>query len=257
MYTFKCDFSFKGPQRNADELWNGGMSSFLAALLNNGQILEHPWIPIAKKGFIRIYLNCPARDALSSRHHDGGCRRALKELRPLLRRPPSFRLVGRDIEGSKDCRCRSRSHYILITNFISCQHPVRCGDCYGVVPLYRLPHPPGEKSHQSFRVWMGLYKACDELQMHCGFGEKFGLDQMCRLGSPLSRIGRQLCGRMTRKMRRPFYYYLHRHNWPNSRKCPGCGRDWILPVRHHFFDCRCDGCRLVSQSSCESEDWTR
>lgn len=81
MFTFQCDFYFKGSPSCAEALWNGELSSFLAAMINNGQLTEQHWYPIAKGRRIRMYLGAPARDALSNRHFDSDCFRAMRQWR--------------------------------------------------------------------------------------------------------------------------------------------------------------------------------
>ena len=248
MFTFECEFHFKGPQRRAEEVWDK-LAYFLCVLGRNGQILHHPWEPIERKKCIRMYLVGPAKDSLQARHFNAECRSAFGELQGLLRKRPTFRLLGKHVEEHGDCRCRAPSCYMLITNFLDFNSPVRCGDCYRHVPLYRLPFPWKEKNYQSLGYWMGLYKACNELEIACGFGERFGLSQMCRLKSPLNALGRDLCRVMGRKTRRPFYYYLHGRNYRFMSKCPGCGGDWLSDQVFHHFEYRCDKCKLFSQST--------
>lgn len=246
MFTFQCEFYFKGPASGAEALWNGELSSFLGALIRNGQIIEQHWYPLELKQRIRMYLGTPARDALSVRHFSRECSEAFRKLRPLLSRAPVYTYEGRSVDCPEDCRCRVPSHSILITNFLTELPPVRCGDCYRPTPLYRLPLPSGRGDYDPFRSWMALYKACDELQMASGFGERFGLYQMSNVKSPLSRMGRELCREMKDLSKRPFYYYLHGYQKPSGRPCPGCGRPWRLEENHHIFSHRCDRCALLS-----------
>jgi predicted nucleic acid-binding Zn ribbon protein len=55
-------------------------------------------------------------------------------------------------------------------------------------------------------------QACDLLQIHCGFGERFGLNQMSKLNSGLSKEGLEVCRTVQDLTNKPCYYYLHRYN---------------------------------------------
>ena len=47
--------------------------------------------------------------------------------------------LGEESDGDPSCACASRSSLILYTTHVSMESPVRCGDCFGPVPLYSLP----------------------------------------------------------------------------------------------------------------------
>lgn len=254
MFTFRCDFHLK--KGSPQDLWNGPVSSFLGALLRNGQITEDPWNPLERKGSIRMYLVAPARDALSNRYFNADCTQAMRSLRRVLWRAPEYRCEGLDLDSAGDCRCRRSTHFILFTNFLSEDPPVRCGDCDRRVPLYRLPHPEGHQDYSPFRTWMKLYKAADQLYIDSGFGERFGSKQMSSVKSPLTRMGRDLCRDMAKRVKRHFYYYLHGYERPLNRPCPGCGRAWKLDIPYLRYSHRCDRCDLIS---CRSDltGWLR
>jgi len=141
---------------------------------------------------------------------------------------------------------------ILFTTHLEVQSPVRCGDCFGPVPLYALPPTYNDEEHYGVVKWAADYQACDRLQMGCATGERFGLREMSHFGSSLSRRGREVCRVIERKTGTPTYYHLFR--WKGRglaaerrRACPGCGGAWLLPARRHErFDFRCEACRLLS-----------
>jgi len=132
---------------------------------------------------------------------------------------------------------------------------LRCGDCFGAVPLYRIPSccfvAHGEL-HDALMSWKSDYQACDTLQMHCSTGERFGLRGMGQFDSSLSKRGRELCGVVSEAMNAPTYYYLHRYygksaRQERARKCPSCDGDWLLEEKlHDKFDFKCDNCKLLS-----------
>lgn len=88
---------------------------------------------------------------------------------------------------------------------------------------FLLSLPEGEEEPGSMRQWAATYRACDALFMLSGTGERFGYRQMARLGSPLTREGREICQAMADRMGKPWYYYLHRYYSSQSKTCPGCG----------------------------------
>jgi len=165
------------------------------------------------------------------------------------RAPPMVEIKGEESEAVRPCACESRKNLVLITDFVSSESPVKCLDCYGVVPLYRLPN----FAHiEGLLFWQGDYKACDTLQIGCTTGERFALREMDRADSTLSRNGRDLCKTIEESSGIPTYYYLHKyygrsHAQEWKRRCPSCVGPWLMPKRiEPIFDFRCDRCRLLS-----------
>lgn len=209
----------------------------------------------------RAWLLVPDVDSLQPQHDSPGGsddRRKLEELGVQVR----IEMLGED-DDSQDkghraprhiCRCDTRSALILFTRFYSVESPLRCGDCFGLVPQYRIPAEPGRgyEPDDSLNLWANTYRACDTVQLGCTVGEKWALRQMGRPKSQLSRQGRKLCRRLEALLGVPVYYYLHRHygrSWKReeARKCPRCNSNWRLAEEWHGeFDFRCDKCRLLS-----------
>ena len=164
---------------------------------------------------------------------------------------PNFEILGKDTEFSESCKCENSSAFILFTNYLSIQSPIKCYDCGFPIPLYRIKQKKAEQL--SFALgWQGEYKACDLLQMHCGFGERFGISQMSKLDSGLSKTGLEICQTIQDLTNKPCYYYLYRHNGKSLSKesesrCPLCASKWLLenPFQD-LFDFRCDKCHLLS-----------
>jgi predicted nucleic acid-binding Zn ribbon protein len=142
----------------------------------------------------------------------------------------------------------------LFTHYLNRESPLRCGNCFAPIPLYRIPHIQDEE-YLDVHQWEADYKACDTLQMHIRTGERFGERQMFQHDSSLSRRGRELCVRIASLTRRPTYYYLHKVRARSSaeeerRRCPNCNGQWKLGKRWHLFDFRCDQCLLLSAIAC-------
>lgn len=145
------------------------------------------------------------------------------------------------------CKCVNPSFYILFTTFLHTSSPIRCGDCGNFIPLYKLPKLDGEEEYNSILGWEEEYKACDSLFMLSGVGESFGYRQMSQLTSNLTKEGLDICQKMTKKVQRPIYYYLHKYYRPHKENCPGCGKKWRLGEELlGLIRYKCDRCFIVS-----------
>jgi len=165
--------------------------------------------------------------------------------------PPILTLLGKDLDSEELCSCRSRRSLILFTNYATLQPPLRCGECFSPVPLYRIPGIQKEDTYELL-TWEADYQACDTLQTNCATGERFAIREMSRVTSSLTQRGRAVCEEIERKTGIPVYYYLFRYRGENDqkereRRCPACDGEWYL-TRPQFdrFHFRCDACRLLS-----------
>ena len=234
------------PSEVEDTVWN-----LLAAWDKNGQIHDHYSLFAAPDGGLRALANIPEETALDDVHANRWVNNALAKLRTGGMAPPTVEVKGVEVDGWDACTCKQRSALMLITNFLSGESPVKCLDCYGVVPLYRLPHL-ADTEDTGLLLWQEDYRPCDTLQIGCQTGERFALREMYRVGSSLSRHGRELCERIEASTGIPTYYYLHKWNRRNhtherKRRCPSCEGSWLLPEPiRPIFDFRCDRCRLLS-----------
>lgn len=214
----------------------------------------------------RAWLLVPDIDSLGPQHDSPSARRDRQKLRELGVQV-RFEMLGEDDEGSGTnsdqsphraprhvCRCSSRASLILFTRWYSVESPMRCGDCFGLVPQYQIPSAQGREHEpdDSLNHWANDYRACDTLQLGCAVGEKWALRQMGRHKSKLSRQGGKLCRRLEKALSVPVFYYLHRYYGRSLRReearlCPRCGGEWRLKEEWHGeFDFKCDSCRLLS-----------
>jgi predicted nucleic acid-binding Zn ribbon protein len=227
------------------------IDTVLAFLLNNGQVLgwESPTAETRTGYSTRVVL--PERDSLHPRFHNRFARKALRDLRAHGLAGPRVRIVGREPSGPSADGCKRPRWRVLYTQYISVAPPVRCGDCFDPVPLYRVP----ERStflRENVLFWSRAWQACDRLQMGCRVGERFTTDQISNPESDLGRWGWDLCDRLRRQTRIPTYLYLYRYGAKDRKRevqrcCPICGGAWRLEERlHRLFDFKCDRCRLVS-----------
>jgi predicted nucleic acid-binding Zn ribbon protein len=100
--------------------------------------------------------------------------------------------------------------------------------------------------------WQSDYQACDNLQMNCKTGERFGIRELSGHNSSLTGQGIKICKLIMNNTDIPTYYYLYRHHGRSrkselQRKCPQCNQSWFFedPV-HNLFDFKCDQCHLFS-----------
>lgn len=224
----------------------------LAAWRHSGQILKGSWqFSTNKKGY-SAFLMLPEKDSLEERFNTLDVAKANHDLLLKGLRTPGVRIIGENSIEEQICLCEKRGSLILYTNLFRNEPPLKCGDCFGYVPLYRVPHV------SEITLWEELYKASDSLQLATNEEkesrkvERFNLRQMAQLNSALTLLGRKVCRQLQRAAKTPTYYPLHIvYESDEHRRCPSCGKDWQLktPV-HRLFDFRCRKCRLLSNKGC-------
>ncbi len=242
--------SFSLPDAGHTEVLQAA-GSLLAVWHKNGQIVGNDWPMAAADGTLRAYVRLPAADALDSSFANAYVLRDLERLSACGAGRPVVEILGVDPDTLPPCACTSRGSLILFTDYLTLESPLRCGNCFDPVALYRVP---ATKDFEYLDVlqWAADYKACDTLQMDCTTGERFGEQQLVRHDSSLSVRGRQICRRLAENTNVPTYYYLHKSRGRSlgaerRRRCPNCHGDWLLAERwHNRFDFRCDDCRLLS-----------
>ena len=228
--------------------------SLLGAWEKNGQILSSDTLSMDKDS-LHAYVLIPKKDALNKRFANKYVRKYMDKCLEETSYLPQITLHGPTPESARPCTCKRPPGYILYTNFLSVESPIRCADCFRPVPLYLLPYIDDEE-HLGFLSWSSNYKACDTLQIGCTVGERFGEQQMIRHDSALSKQGREICRELEAKVKRKVYYYLFKYRGRSltaerKRRCPECKQPWILGEQwHNLFDFRCERCRLLSNIAC-------
>lgn len=242
---------FRFPPAADPEVVSHAVYGLLGALRMNGQILGND-LPLARSGCdYHTYLMLPAADSLAAQHGNKRMGEAHGKLSEAGLQELSCEVLGADPEGADPCACPSRGSLILYTHYLSLESCLRCGDCFGTVPLYAVPPPAHDEFHDVIS-WQSDYQACDTLQMNCQTGERFGLRELSRVDSSLTVRGRGLCEQLETGAGTPVYYFLLHDAASGAepkreRGCPGCGEDWRLPEPlHGLFDFRCEPCRLLS-----------
>lgn len=249
MDTAQLFFRARGPNNEEEVLER--VQQCLAALLHNGQIAgEHT--PMAKVNGYLVVASLAEAGALGERFGNKWVRRSFRELAAVGVARPVVTLLGFDPETRRRCSCRKRPFLILFTTFMHNESPVQCGDCFGPIPLYRLPATGDGGNCQDLLWWQDTYQALDWLFIGTGPGERFAHDQLARFDSQLSKDGRELARKLEKKIRVPVYYYLSKHfgrsdEAERKRRCPSCGKAWLRrETLHRIFDFQCRRCRLLS-----------
>lgn len=234
--------------RHRDELYDRVMSC-LAEWYRNGQICGKDG-PLHWEGSMLVaHVQTLEHDSLDSVHHNAAVRTTLEAFRQ-QGHAYTVNGLGECKSETVACQCAQGSAFALFTHFLQRGSPIRCLDCGGQVPLYRLP--PGSLHSQVLLSWQSDYQACDSLQIGSALLEAETTRELSELDSELTRRGRLLCDALTQQTGRPFYYYLYRYEGSDleseaRRPCPACGQPWVrrLP-RISPFDFQCDACRLLS-----------
>jgi len=182
----------------------------IGAFERNGSLLDD-FLVAGGPSHWTVYGIAPARDAFRKANWNEFVQRRMDGLADVYLKWPLIRFLGTIPETSPACRCKKPGGFLLFTTFLDIEPPLRCIDCYGMFPQYRLPRPKtGE--HSALLAWKNNYQACDTLQMNCAVGERFGERQMSQLTSSLSRQALAVCREIEQPTGRPTYYYLPRAN---------------------------------------------
>ncbi len=230
--------------------------SLLGSWLQNGQILGEQ-SPIAEnKESFSVFVNTPEVDSLDVKYDNKYTQENYEKLKKVGLSLPVIEDLGVHPESIGLCDCENCSSYILYTTFILIESPLRCGDCSGVIPLYKIPKT-SEYGYYDIMAWQSNYQSCDSLQMGCRVGERFGTNQMMEYDSPLSRDGLAICQKIQELTQMPTYYYLYKGSARSekeelNRKCPSCGGKWLRkkPLCD-LFDFQCKKCKLLSNIAWE------
>lgn len=230
-----------------------------SAWRKNGQVMGREFPMACIEDGCRIFVMCPLEQSLEE-HHDSEHVTFVREKLSADGVRISFTVLGEDAFGMEPCDCSKRDSFILYTTHTSLESCLRCGDCFGPVPLHAIPplETTAGELHDKIISWQSDYQACDGLQMGCTTGERFGLREITRHDSSLTEQGVAVCKLIADVTGIPIYYYLFRYSGRSksterARKCPSCGGDWLLgePL-HDTFDFKCDRCRLLSNLALSS-----
>jgi predicted nucleic acid-binding Zn ribbon protein len=248
MHTAQLDLHFVADTLQAS---SDALSELLACWYKNGQISISPSpFALCCESQLQAFVSLPEDCALQSQFDNDYVRSAQAKLQSLGANL-CWQVLGFDPASLKPCACAARSSAVMYTYYLATESPIRCGDCFLPVPLYRLPHTR-DKEYFDWLAWANDYRACDRLQMNCTVGERYHERQLSAAHSELNRSGLALRTKLAELTQKPVFYYLHKTRGVSvkaerKRRCPSCKAAWLLDQPWHSFDFRCEACGLVSR----------
>lgn len=254
---FVAQISWQIPATTTPEQLDEISYGLLAALRKNGQIINSDWSIAVSGRSLQTFVTILAPDALDLKHANKYVHREIAAAIEQGFSAPQVEIIGESpgISEGTICNCQPHS-YVLYTHYLEIGSPVKCGNCFAHVPLYRLPKTYDGDEYYDLLMWERDYQACDTLKMHCTTGERFGIREMSDVRSSLAKQGRAIGDKLTALTGKPTYYYLYRYKLRTNiikekqRRCPSCDREWLVENKWHRFDFKCERCRLVSDLSC-------
>lgn len=194
------------------------------------------------------------KNSLNRKNNNFYVNQQIKKLENLCSAKLQIKTIGKSYKSYKSsCTCTKSDLYILITNYVTIESPISCGNCNKSIPLYKLPKYY-DFGYMPILSWETNYISCDNLQMNCEVGERWALNQMQDLTSTLTKQGLKICGILESLTNIPTYYYLY--NYTKNKGvdlrilCPGCNDNWGLIERlHNIYDYKCERCKLISTVS--------
>lgn len=249
MYTISLYFKAAGSFDTESQM--EVIDLLLGAWRMNGQILGDQFPTARIELGYRVYVTTLECDSISIDNQNKYVEKYTEALADVGLSKPEVTIVGDEPQSRGACTCLTTDFYILYTTYVTLETPVRCGHCFNPVPLYRTPKTYDDE-YYDIVCWQSDYQSCDSLQMNCTIGERFAINQMSKLESPLTRIGLEICESILSRTGIPVYYYLYAWNGKNyeieaSRKCPKCRGAWVqTEPLHEIFDFKCDECKLLS-----------
>ncbi len=256
---FVIELNFECFRDTQISLVERSINLFLEALRDNGQILGREFPISIHQGWFLVRLTCPEKDSLDSAYHSPQVKLALAELTEAGLLSPKLKIVGQDINSHSTDTCKQISWQFLFTTYVHTCSPLRCGEHFSPIPLYKIPAVANGTQRQIIK-WQEDWEACDQLQMNGSVLEHGALTELADVESRLARRGMDLSKRIQHLTKVPTYYYLYRvggetKKSEHNRVCPGCRASWRLaePL-FDILDFKCDSCRLVSNISWDFKD---
>lgn len=224
---------------------------WLGAMRFNGQILGFHQVISRKKDCYCIYSNIPEADSLDAKHANIHVEKCYKNILSSGMEIYQIHVMGDNPGGMPHCECNIHPFFILYTDYFSIDAPVRCGQCFNPVSLYKLPKLD-ESGYENLLNWQYTYQALDQLFISSGIGESFALSQLTGIRSQLTKDGVFLCEELAEKTGAECYYYLLQYSenedsMTSSKECPSCKKHWILEKTiFSKFRSMCKTCHLIS-----------
>ncbi|WP_199609307.1 Zn-ribbon-containing protein [Flocculibacter collagenilyticus] len=253
MYVVELNFEcFEDTTINAVET---AIRAYFDALRNNGQILGREFNTAMQEGVFVTRVVCPEQDSLHVDNNSAIVNHTINGLNTAGVLAPKIKVIGVELQSDHTDPCTPPEFMILYTTFVHTCSPLRCGEHFSPVPLYRIP-PIANGDHKRLLKWQEDWEACDQIQMNGANKVEFAaLNELSNLNTDLFRKGQDLCKRIKCLTGIPVYYYLYRVGGESKesehhRLCPSCNSEWKLPEPlHGIFDFKCDNCKLLSNIS--------
>ena len=247
MFAFEYKFFPKrgiSPESFLERFW-----PFVGALGKGGQTTNEDSTIYGSSPVCYICI-CPEKDSLNPKHHHIYAKKYYQQILRMSACKPQVLLLGEIADSSRACECKNHAFFVLFTHLFDQSSPVACGKCRRPVPLYKFPAFENG-AYNLILTWQEIYRDCDSLFMLSRVCEKFGYKQISELKSGLTKLGREICATLEKKMRIPVYYYLHRYYGVSEKSelkrcCPGCKGKWHLKEPVGIYDFCCKKCRLFS-----------
>lgn len=261
MFVFKVTVDFSAVKEEKRDVYDA-FCELVGSYFQSGQVIGFSQ-PVFFVGKTLIWVvETSEKTSFARKNENFWVRKFRAEFEARFLTKLKFELLGENPCEANVCCCKSPSKYVLFTSYAKAGPPLVCADCGFDVPLYRIPKPPipagsnrpkypEGQAYERLNGWEREYHACDNLQMECGFGERWGTRQMSDFHSRLTRKGRELAAQIEERTGVPTYYYLYDYRnvtltRNRSEPCPGCGKPWVSQApNENCFDLWCDACRLT------------
>jgi predicted nucleic acid-binding Zn ribbon protein len=226
------------------------VSNFVSALRMNGQVCGREWPTYYRGSNFFASVLVPEKSSLSKKFAGEYVSNTAASLETIGIKTV-IHYVAKDSEGGPICKCAKSSAFVLYTHYLSLEPPIRCFDCLGAKPLYRLAKMP---QGEFYRVvcWQSDYQSCDALQMNCATLERASIRELSQFKSRLSTRGIDLCKELSALNKVTFYYYLYHGEGRDevrerARVCPSCSSAWYKKRESRgMFEFKCSRCKLLS-----------
>jgi predicted nucleic acid-binding Zn ribbon protein len=252
---YVCELQFECFENTTITAVEKSVNGLMDALRYNGQVLGREFPLAMNEASFSLRCVCPESDSLHPKNHSDFVNYCLDRLTEAGVLAPKVRLIGQDINSEETSQEENPSWQILYTTFVHTCSPLRSGDSFMPIPLYRNPATLNG-DHKAIIKWQTEWQACDELQMAGGCDAEYAaLRELTSIQSDVFRRGWDLRGRLEYITQIPTYYYLYRVGGTSlkdeqQRRCPKCdGPWWVEEPIHDMFHFKCDECRLVSNIS--------
>jgi len=232
-------------ENNVEDMdMSGDIWGYLGDLRRFGQIYKDNMLIYSGCNF-QAFFFMPELDSLDEKYCSNHVIKGHEEIKKEY--AITTEVLGQNAVVNELCTCRDPSWYFLYTRRNYAISPIVCGDCFKMIPAYKLFHVELPPNCQSELGWQMDYELIDELWFLSSF-DHFTYYQMSDPESQLSRSGREICAAYEKELDKPFYYFLFYYDeFEEDRKlCPICRSEWMLKENIGILTCKCDKCRLVS-----------